>query len=176
MTKLWSYALTAPETKDGCAGEGQQQFTGLDTQNVLAPSTFYDAIAMETTRSFECSFINCIIIYWFVNAACWQVTHRVACEQLCMPPLYSFRQHDARRGFFVFKKSSLCQLYFISLSTVSWVRGEVFNVIRYEGDAVRGYCDIGEPWQLSRYSDWIWTGRPRGRSTSPGTGKVLAVP
>jgi hypothetical protein len=30
---------------------------------------------------------------------------------------------------------------------------------------------MGEPGERSRYSDWLPTGRPRGRSWSPGRGK-----
>jgi hypothetical protein len=31
-TKIWHWVLTEPETKNDCAGEGQQQFTGVDSQ------------------------------------------------------------------------------------------------------------------------------------------------
>jgi hypothetical protein len=52
----------------------------------------------------------------------------------------------------------------------------VLNSIRYgectTNDAKCVYLpDINEPGARSRYSDWLRAGRPRGRSSSPGTVK-----
>jgi hypothetical protein len=33
-----------------------------------------------------------------------------------------------------------------------------------------------EPGQRSRYSDWLRAGRPRGRSSSPGSVKIFSSP
>jgi hypothetical protein len=37
-------------------------------------------------------------------------------------------------------------------------------------------CSSNEPGYLSRYSDWLRAGRPRGRSLSPGRGNIFSSP
>jgi hypothetical protein len=47
---IWLWVLTWPETENDCAGEGQQQFTGLESRRLILPRTCFNNPSSELLR------------------------------------------------------------------------------------------------------------------------------